>query len=347
MVISNGLWALAGRQMLAAMMDVQTLAGVCAFATANAQRVVLVGDDRQLSAVGAGGGFTVAATGLETVPRTEAQRFTDPNHAQLAAAWRSSRDIEAVIEDVLLAIVRHDCEDDARMALAQKATDAGCVVMASDNETASAISRLARAERQPHGLVADSTTRLGRFEEQIGVGDVVQTRANDRELGVRNRDRWRVTSTSADGALTVAPIDRNGSVRRDRHVTLPPEYVEANVHHADAVTVYAAQGATAREGHAPVDDSCTREEAYVALTRGRDTNVLHVVAIDDDSVRHLLRGVLTHSQREGAEVVASLTRQRLALAQNWLGPGTPESGLGIAVVPPMTREEASRSAPHL
>jgi len=307
----------------AAMMDVHTLAAVCAHATGQGQRVILVGDDRQLSAVGAGGGFTVAAMGLDTITLAEAKRFTDPGHAELAAAWRSGTDIDQVVDQVMAAgiVVRHDSEDDLRVALAELATDPGAVVIAADNETASAIARLARAERVSGGHVQAPTRRLGRLEEQIGVGDVIQTRANDRDLGVRNRDRWQVQELLEAGGLEVSPIDRNGAVRRDRRVSLPGDYVAANVHHADAVTVYAAQGATARAGHAWVDESWSREQAYVALTRGRDVNQFHVVADDAERVRDLLRGVLTFSQREDAELVARVTRERLIAGRTQIAPG--------------------------
>ena len=310
----------------AAMMDVHTLAAVCEQATRAGQRVILGGDDRQLGAVGAGGGFTVAAMGLETITLAEAKRFTNPEHADLAATWRSGVDVEEIIERVLAAgiVVRHDSEDDARVVLAEAAVDPGAIVMAADNETASAISRLARAERVAHGDVAAGTRRLGKLEEHIGVGDLVQTRSNNKELGVRNRDRWIVQAITEDGGLQVAPIDRNGAVRRDRTVSLPSEYVSSNVHHADAVTVYAAQGATGRVGHAWVDDTWSREQAYVGLTRGRDDNVVHVVAEDDDGVRSLLRSVLTHSDREDAELVAQVTRERL-LARQSLAPELAEA----------------------
>ena len=37
--------------------------------------------------------------------------------------------------------------------------------------------------------------------EQIGVGDLVATRRNDRDLGIANRDTWTITAVDADGSL--------------------------------------------------------------------------------------------------------------------------------------------------
>jgi len=47
-----------------------------------------------------------------------------------------------------------------------------------------------------------------------------------------------------------------------------------------------------QRGHALLDDTWTREQAYVALTRGKTANVLHVVADSEDELRDTLRGVL-------------------------------------------------------
>ena len=138
-----------------------------------------------------------------------------------------------------------------------------------------------------------------------------------------------------DDGLQLAPIDRNGAIRRDRAIELPPEYVAAHVHHADAVTVYAAQGATAREGVAIVDDTWTREQVYVALTRGKDATTWHVVAEDDDAVRAVLRNVLTSSDRDRSELVAKVTRVRLLAGRHDLAPAVAER-LATASDQPLT-----------
>lgn len=302
----------------AAMMDLPTLSAVVTHGSRIGARVVLVGDDRQLSAVGAAGGFTVAARGMDVITLSETKRFTNPEHEAVAAAVRASGDLETVVEQVMAAglVRRHDAESDALVALAEAATSPGAIVMAGSNETASAISRLARAERAAAGDVHHLTYRLGRHEEQIGVGDVIQTRSNNRDLGVRNRDRFVVAHITDNGGLTVRPIDGDGRVMARYEVTLPADYVAEHVHHADAVTVHAAQGATGDQGHALVDDTWTREQAYVAITRGRTENVLHVVATDDDAVRDLLRGVLAHSGHARAEKVADIVTERLAAARD-------------------------------
>lgn len=101
---------------------------------------------------------------------------------------------------------------------------------------------------------------------------------------------------------------------------LPAGSVAEHVNHARAVSVYAAQGATAREGVAIVDDTWTREQAYVVLTRGKDETTWHVVAEDDAAKRAMLRNVLTSSDRDRRELVAQVTRDRLLAGRHDLAP---------------------------
>jgi hypothetical protein len=98
-------------------------------------------------------------------------------------------------------------------------------------------------------------------------------------------------------------------------------YVAEHVHRADAVTVHAAQGATADEGHALLDGTWTREQAYVALTRGRTRTVLHVVADDHDDARDLLVRVLGSSDTARAAALVAVTTQRAHEARVDVTPG--------------------------
>jgi hypothetical protein len=104
---------------------------------------------------------------------------------------------------------------------------------------------LARAARS-------GTTAVG---EQIGIGDQIATRRNDRDPGVANRDCWTVTGID-DGTLRVH--GRAG----DR--ALPAAYVREHVELAYATTVYGAQGETA---HLLVGETTGAAAAYVGMPR--------------------------------------------------------------------------------
>ena len=56
---------------------------------------------------------------------------------------------------------------------------------------------------------------------------------------------------------------------------------------AYATTVHGAQGETTRTGHLLLGEHTTAAAAYVAMTRGREDNVAHLVAENLDDARQL------------------------------------------------------------
>ncbi len=177
-----------------------------------------------------------------------------------------------------------------------------------------ALNARARAER----IVAAGDDERGREVElaegaRASVGDHVITRQNDRRLRalsggwVRNGDRWVVTDVRRDGSIAV----RRRGKRMAGAVVLPPEYVERHVDLGYAVTAHRAQGVTVDTAHVVVSARTTRENLYVSMTRGRESNVAYVALDEADDVhappepddvtaRTMLYGVLRHS---GAELL--------------------------------------------
>ncbi len=201
----------------AAMMYLHTMSALARHATRHGARMILVGDDRQLAAIGVAGGFTLAAMDTDPVRLSEAKRFTDPNHADLAHAWRSSEDIDAVIDAVMASgVIRvHATESDAHVALAEiAATSRNVIVMAADNASAKTINTLTRHEKEHAGLVGATAGSFGRFNELMGAGDVVQTRRNDNQIGVINRQRWITDHITADGGMRVHRAGRPNIIKK-------------------------------------------------------------------------------------------------------------------------------------
>ncbi|MGD7708138.1 TrwC relaxase [Microlunatus sp. Y2014] len=192
------------------------------------------------------------------------------------------------------------------------------VLVTDSNESVLALNQRARTD-----LILDGTVNALREVElhdgtRAAAGDSVITRHNDRRLRagrgwVRNGDRWTVTEVRDDGSLTL-----RRATRKWGSVILPAAYVAEYLDLGYAVTSYRAQGITVDRSHVLVDASMTRENLYVALTRGRDANLAYV-AVDkpDDShqgphpgdnieatARSVLFGVLQHV---GAELSAHET----------------------------------------
>ncbi|MDR1427562.1 MAG: hypothetical protein LBJ08_07390 [Bifidobacteriaceae bacterium] len=61
---------------------------------------------------------------------------------------------------------------------------------------------------------------------------------------------------------------------------LPTGYVAAHAHLAYAATAYGVQGATVDQSHTVLSDGLGAAGLYVGMTRGRQANLLHVVAGD-------------------------------------------------------------------
>ncbi|MGP8206202.1 MAG: hypothetical protein ACLQVK_09125 [Acidimicrobiales bacterium] len=156
-------------------------------------------------------------------------------------------------------------------------TDAGksSLMLAVDNTTVAELNRLARSARVAAGQVAELGLALS-DGSVAGVGDVVVARHNDRHLRmtdgewVRNRDRFVVTATHQDGAMTVRAMDGDGEV------VLPAGYVAEHVELGFAGTVFSAQGRTLATAHALVGLGMSREALYVATTWPREANRLYV-----------------------------------------------------------------------
>jgi hypothetical protein len=308
----------------AAMLDLHTMSALTEHAARHGARVTLVGDGRQLSPVGVGGGFALAKAGSDVVMMTETKRFTDAGFGELAADWRSGSDLERVVDGVMAAgvVQIHHREEDAHATLAEiAASGSDRLVMVADNASAVAINRLVRAEHESAESVGEAVSDVGRFGEDIGVGDLVQTRLNERKVGVVNRQRWIVTAIGDDKSMTVCRADRRADGPQAIVKHLDADYVAAHVHRADIVTVHAAQGATSNQGHCLLDDRWTREQAYVALTRGREANVLHVVADDTDDARAILLQVLMSSESDRANALVDMARARFRQARVDITPG--------------------------
>ena len=102
---------------------------------------------------------------------------------------------------------------------------------------------------------------------------------------------------------------------RGGRTVLPAEYVAEHLDLGYAVTAHRAQGITVDTAHVVVTPSTTRENLYVSMTRGRDSNIAYVALdqpddshstpeADDVTARTVLYGVLQHS---GADLSATQT----------------------------------------
>src|SRR5699024_7489964 len=127
------------------------------------------------------------------------------------------------------------------------------------------------------GELNDTVTATGRDGLSIGAGVLIQTRRNDSDLGVANRQQWIVQHVNAeDGSVYVR--EAASGRKNPRTVALPAEYVGEHAHLSYAATAYGVQGATVDASHTVLSEATSAAGVYVGMTRGRQTNRLHIVA---------------------------------------------------------------------
>ncbi|MCB0906472.1 MAG: relaxase domain-containing protein [Nocardioidaceae bacterium] len=286
----------------AALAGTMTLDRITTHAQAAGAKVLLVGDWAQLQSVEAGGAFGMLAEARHDAPElVDIHRFTHAWEKSASLDLRHGRP-EAV--DAYFAHQRvsdGDADDMADAAYRAWRDDIAAgrasVLIADTAHVVRDLNGKARAERLLSG-----ETRGGAEARLIdgtgaSVGDWIITRKNDRRLRalrsgwVRNGDRWRVTDVRTDGSLVVRRLGRKHSGA----IVLPAAYAANHVDLGYAITAHRAQGVTVDTAHVVVSDTTTRENLYVAMTRGRDHNHAYVVTAPEDE---------NHGAADGDEITA-------------------------------------------
>jgi len=333
-------WALRSGDLVvvdeSAMTDTASLAAIHKHVDNAGAKLLLVGDHRQLAAVGAGGGMDLLANSGARYELAEARRF--------AVVWERSASLrlragdESVLRDyfeqgrLLDAGTTEAAEQSAAAAwLADTLDGRRSLLLVDTNDQAAALSAQLRAELVRLGRVAEDGVPLGLQGTYAGVGDLVQARRNGWHLagldgnrrGPINRETYRVTATRADGGLEVAPILGSGpeGERLGETIVLPAAYVGEHLALGYASTVHAAQGATVDTSHTVVTARTGPAALYVGMSRGRASNTAHVATVSavedpangrpDQTVRRhpvaMLAGLLDSDDR-------TATRSALAAA---------------------------------
>jgi hypothetical protein len=275
-----------------AMADTAALARIHAVCQQADAKLLLVGDHRQLAAVGAAGGMELAAGHGMRHELAETRRFSNAWEGPASLRLRDGE------QSVLGEYRKHGRLLDggaleqteqaaARAWLADTLTGRHALLIVDTNEQAARLSAQLRTDLVRLGLVDEHAVPLGLQGTFAGRGDLVQARRNAWELaapGQRapiNRQQYRVVDTQPDGGLIVAPVTGRADGREilgDR-MTLPGSYVAEHVALGYASTVHAAQGLTVDTCHTVTTAATGVEALYVGMTRGRHANAAHVVTL--------------------------------------------------------------------
>jgi hypothetical protein len=222
---------------------------------------------------------------------------------------------------------------DAALTRYAHATDNGNVVLlqAADTRTVRDLNAAAHA----HAVLSGHARPDGGVQLHDGlvgtVGDRIVTRRNDRRLRtddgyVRNGTLWHITATHRDGSIAVRPLDdgpqrSDDGPRRpdDGTVHLPAAYVAEHVELGYAVTTARSQGLTVDQTHTIAAVGMAREDLYVAMTRGRDSNRVYVATDlhDDDCPTPAGHHERTQTGREVLDRILATSHAELSATETW------------------------------
>jgi conjugative relaxase-like TrwC/TraI family protein len=299
--------------------DEATLAGtatldrISGIAEAAGAKILLVGDPYQLQSVEAGGAFALLVDRRTDAPElTDIHRFVNEWEKHASLALRRG-EVEVISTYLCQKRVREGLTDEM-LDRAYEAWRADCsagkasVLVTESSHAVRTLNERARAERLLLDGAVDGREIPLSAGNSASVGDVVITRRNERTIRtsgggwVKNGDRWRVVDIRRDGSMLVDRLDP----RRRGKTVLSAEYVAEYVDLGYAVTAHRAQGITVETSHVVVTPSTTRENLYVSMSRGRESNIAYVALDqpddshsapepDDVTARTVLFGVLQHS----------------------------------------------------
>jgi thymidine kinase len=276
----------------AGMVSQDLMHGLIQVAEETGASVGLVGDRAQLASPGRGGVLKLAVNNHPSpLDIDEVHRFRDKEYAALTLQMRDRGGAD--LFDTLLErgnIVVHQDVDSARDAIAAdcvRAAKAGAkvAVAVDSNEAATVLNARIQKVRAEHGYTRAARASVPGADGLIyRIGDAVMTRANDSRLNVANRETWTVHQAHQDGSLAV---ERGGEIR-----VLPPKYVAEHTHLAYASTEHGVQGQSVDFGYGIVTEQTNAGGLYVAATRGREHNTLHVVSEQPEQARDVFNAAL-------------------------------------------------------
>jgi TrwC relaxase/AAA domain len=306
------------------MLSTSDLALILAAARRADARVIGTGDLHQLGAVEAGGMFRALARELGPVELHEVLRF--------GAEWEraASLRLRQAHREVFVAYdthgrIRHGDQEAAyaRAAgeyLADFLAGKDTLLLAGTNAEAAELARIVQSKLAAAGKVGDPRVELA-DGNHAGIGDIVRARHNtDIKIDgqrLANRDVLKVIAFAGNDVQVRRQLPEGGW---SRPFLISPDYFAEYGELAYAANVHVAQGRTTDTSHLLVSESLSRQSLYVGMTRGRDSNVAHIVTGPTSHGQEPLEQATPESvfaaalERDSEELTAT---EQVRQAQEW------------------------------
>ncbi|HEX4033596.1 MAG TPA: MobF family relaxase [Solirubrobacteraceae bacterium] len=305
----------------AGMADTRRLAQIVELTREADAKLVLAGDQAQLSSIGAGGLFSEIAERAPTARLTEVHRA---NHEWERQAWGRLRDGDAQTALAAYQARGHLHIEETReeagetmvsdWAAAHQAHPGERVVMITDasNHELDRLNQHAQEQRAAAGELGDERVQLPERPYGLAHGDEILFAKQHRVSG-----QQRVENGTR---AVVVDVDERTSGVRVRTEEQPPREIDMKTEDLDGLRlayaqhVYKAQGLTADRALVLTGGWQTdRERAYVALSRGREQTDVYVAredlghqGIDSDAIARL-----AERMSESRAQQASITRAQI------------------------------------
>jgi len=262
----------------AGMVGSRVLAELAEHAAEARAKLVLVGDERQLPEIDAGGGFRGLADRLGCVALTEVRRQRHEWDREALDALRNG-DVETWAETYRERgrIVARPTTDATRTELvgdwwrAAQQPDIDAVMIAHRRADVADLNARARSLLRETGQLGDVELDAG--GRRFAAGDRVVASRNDRQLGIINGDRGEVVAVDLDRRTAHLRLSGGATVNLDA------TYLDdGHLDYGYALTAHKAQGATVDRAFVLGSDQLSHEWGYTALSRHRDEAHFYVVS---------------------------------------------------------------------
>ena len=277
-------------------------------------KLVMIGDPRQIGAVGPGGLYGHLTDVIEPSVLTEIRRQRDPLDRRIVKLAHEGRGSDAL--DLFRARERLVIADTMPEALDALVLDwherfvsgEDAVMIARRTRDVAELNERAREVLLAEGRVEAQVLAVA--ERQFAAGDRIITRINT--AAVSNRERWEVVAVDREAqSMELARIGGD-----ERAVTLGSDYLsrrtpseEPAIQHAYALTTFATESKTFDSAFALLDAGISREDFLVAVSRARGETIAYGVAATELTDPELGPGTreledTAHELRAGAERAA-------------------------------------------
>lgn len=303
----------------AGLADLRTLHKLAGYCDAAGAKLILVGDGRQLEAVGSASSLDMLTQEVGCAELVQIARQTDPADRAISQAWFEGPaeqggpdSMDMMVNRGLLKMPAGDSKEktiDLMMRDALEARALGTewkdiLLLADRNQSVRALNSKVREHRFSTGeldktqqvRVPVETGRGDYADLDLAPGDRIMLRKNQKVDGepVYNGDRATLTGIERVEADT----DDNGEPIYDTRLTarldrtgeevswLLSDY--ASIDHAYAMTVHKSQGLTVDRAFYLTSESTDRRLAYVAFTRSREACAFYIEN-DQQQINQLAR----------------------------------------------------------